>query len=232
MNTGSVSISDLFNAKVHFGHLKRFVSPKMFKYIHSVNNKISIINLDLTLQLLNRSLDFVSNVIKNDGVILFVGTKKQARKLVKEYAESVNMPYVNFRWLGGLLTNYKTIKNSIDKLKELELTLSDSGDKKFTKKELLILNRKLNKLKLNLDGIRNMTKLPDALFIIDVNYEIIALLEANRLSIPVIGIVDTNSNPDNVDYLIPGNDDSADSIKYYLETFCSFISKVSKNKHL
>lgn len=225
-----ISISDLFNAKVHFGHLKRFVSPKMFKYVHSVNNKISIINLDLTLKMLNNALEFVNNVIKNDGVILFVGTKRQARKLVKEYAEKINMPYVNFRWLGGLLTNYKTIKNSIDRLKELELSLSNENDKKFTKKELLVLNRKLNKLKLSLDGIRNMDKIPDALFIIDVNYESIALLEASKLSIPVIGIVDTNSSPDLVDYLIPGNDDSTDSIKFYLETFCKFISETFNKK--
>ena len=133
------------------------------------------------------------------------------------------MPYVNFRWLGGLLTNYKTIKNSIDKLKELEIKLSSNGENKFTKKEGLILNRKLSKLKLSLEGIRNMDKLPDVLFIIDVNYESIALLEANRLAIPVIGIVDTNSNPDLVTYVIPGNDDSTDAIKFYLETFYNFI---------
>ncbi|CAB3976461.1 30S ribosomal protein S2 [Candidatus Azoamicus ciliaticola] len=219
----NIPISDLFNSKVHFGHLKRFVSPKMFKYIYCMNNKISIINLDLTLKMLNEALVFVGNVIKNNGVILFVGTKKQARKLIKEYAEKMNMPYVNFRWLGGLLTNYKTIKNSIDKLKELEIKLSSNNENKFTKKEGLILNRKLNKLKLSLEGIRNMDKLPDVLFIIDVNYESIALLEANRLSIPVIGIVDTNSNPDLVTYVIPGNDDSTDAIKFYLETFYNFI---------
>lgn len=221
----NISISDLFLAKVHFGHLKRFVSPKMSKYIYCVNNKISIINLDFTLKLLNDALVFANNVIKNNGVILLVGTKRQARKLIKEYAEKISMPYVNFRWLGGLLTNYKTIKNSIDKLKELESNLKSESSKKFTKKEILILNRKINKLKLSLDGIRNMGKLPDALFIIDVNYEAIALLEAKRLSIPVIGVVDTNSNPDLVDYVIPGNDDSADSIKFYLDTFLKFVNK-------
>jgi small subunit ribosomal protein S2 len=220
-----VSVYDLFNAKVHFGHLKRFVSPKMFKYIYSVNNKISIINLDLTLRLLNESLLFVSDILRKNGTILFVGTKKQARKIVKEYAQQVNMPYVNFRWLGGLLTNYKTIKNSIDKMKEFETILSGNCDKQFTKRELLVLNRKMNKLKLSLDGIRNMDKMPDAVFIIDVNYESIALLECNRLSIPVIGIVDTNSNPDLVNYLIPGNDDSTDSIRFYLSTFCNFINE-------
>lgn len=219
----NIPVSELFNSKVHFGHLKRFVSPKMFKYIYCMNNKISIINLDLTLKMLNDALLFVGNIITNNGIILFVGTKKQARKLIKEYSEKMNMPYVNFRWLGGLLTNYKTIKNSIDKLKDLENKLSSNNDNNFTKKEVLILNRKLNKLKLSLEGIRNMDKLPDALFIVDVNYESIALLEANKLSIPVIGIVDTNSNPDLVTYVIPGNDDSTDSIKFYLETFYNFI---------
>lgn len=224
----NISVSDLFNAKVHFGHLKRFVSPKMFKYIYSVNNKISIINLDLTLKMFNEALVFVDSIIKNNGTILFVGTKRQSSKLIKMYSEKINMPYVNFRWLGGLLTNYKTIKNSIDKMKELELLLSATSDKRFTKKELLILNRKLNKLKLSLDGIRNMDKLPDAIFIVDVNYESIALLEAKRLCIPVIGIVDTNSNPDFVDYVIPGNDDSTDSIDFYLKTFCNFIFNLKK----
>jgi small subunit ribosomal protein S2 len=224
-----IPISDLFNSKVHFGHLKRFVSPKMFKYIYCMSNKISIINLDLTLKLLNEALVFVGNILKNNGVILFVGTKKQARKLVKDYAEKMNMPYVNFRWLGGLLTNYKTIKNSIDKLKDLENKLSSNNENNFTKKEVLILNRKLNKLKLSLEGIRNMDKLPSALFIIDINYESIALLEAHRLCIPVIGIVDTNSNPDLVTYVIPGNDDSTDSIKFYLETFYNFILSNKKN---
>lgn len=219
----NVSVSDLFKSKVHFGHLKRYVSPKMFKYIHSINNKISIIDLDLTSKMLSNALFFVNSIIEKNGTILFVGTKKQASKLIKNYAEKIDMPYVNFRWLGGLLTNYKTMRNSIDKLKELESNLSPENNFKFTKKELLILNRKLNKLKLNLDGIRNMQKLPDALFIIDVNYESIALLEAKRLSIPVIGIVDTNSNPDFVDYIIPGNDDSTDSINFYLKTFSDFI---------
>lgn len=219
----NVSVSDLFKSKVHFGHLKRYVSPKMFKYIHSINNKISIIDLDLTSKMLSNALFFVNSIIEKNGTILFVGTKKQASKLIKIYAEKIDMPYVNFRWLGGLLTNYKTMRNSIDKLKELESNLSPENNFKFTKKELLILNRKLNKLKLNLDGIRNMQKLPDALFIIDVNYESIALLEAKRLSIPVIGIVDTNSDPDFVDYIIPGNDDSTDSINFYLKTFSDFI---------
>jgi len=223
-----ISVVDMFKAKVHFGHLKRFVSPKMTKYVYGMNNKISIINLDLTLKLMVRTLNFVEKIIKNNGVILIVGTKRQASKLVKEYSEKVDMPYVNFRWLGGLLTNYKTIKKSVEKLYELEEKKEKNNFGHLTKKEGLITNRKLDKLKLNLDGVKNMKGLPDALFIIDVNYESTALLEAVKLSIPVIGIVDTNSNPDNVDYVIPGNDDSMDSIRFYLDIICNHILSLKK----
>ena len=224
-----ISIVDMFNAKVHFGHLKRFMSPKMTKYIYSINNKISIINLDLTLKFMIKSLNFVESIIKNNGVILFVGTKRQSSKLIKEYAEKVDMPYVNFRWLGGLLTNYKTIRKSIKKLNELEESNAKNDFHHLTKKEILMINRKLDKLRLNLNGIKNMKGLPDALFLIDVNYEAIALAEAIKLSIPIIGVVDTNSNPDGVDYLIPGNDDSMDSIKFYLDMVCEHIASIKSN---
>lgn len=218
-----ISITDMFKAKVHFGHLKRFISPKMSKYIYCMNNKMSIINLDLTLKFMVRSLNFIESIVKNNGVILFVGTKRQASKLVKFYAEKVSMPYVNFRWLGGLLTNYKTIRKSVKKLSELEEGKVKNNFQHLTKKEILIVNKKLEKLRLNLNGIKDMKGLPDALFIIDVNYELTALLEAIKLSIPVIGIVDTNGNPDNIDYLIPGNDDSMDSIKFYLDIISHHI---------
>jgi len=224
-----ISIVDMFNAKIHFGHLKRFMSPKMTKYVHSVNNKISIINLDLTLKFMTKSLNFIESIIKNNGVILFVGTKRQASTLIKTYAEKIDMPYVNFRWLGGLLTNYKTIKKSIKKLNDLEESKIKDDFQHLTKKEILMVNRKLDKLRLNLNGIKNMKGLPDALFLIDVNYESIALAEAQKLSIPVIGIVDTNSNPDGVDYLIPGNDDSTDSIKFYLDVICNHITSIKNN---
>lgn len=226
----NISVVDLFKAKVHFGHLKRFISPKMMKYVYSVDNKISIINLDLTLKMLTKALNFIENIVKNNGVILFVGTKRQASTLVKLYSEKISMPYVNFRWLGGLLTNYKTIKASVDKLKELEEDINKDTFQHLTKKEMLMMTRKLKKLKLNLDGIKNMKGLPDALFIIDVNYESTALLEAKKLSIPVIGIVDTNSNPDNIDYLIPGNDDATDSIRFYLDVISNHVLKLKQVK--
>lgn len=226
----NISVVDLFKAKVHFGHLKRFISPKMMKYVYSVDNKISIINLDLTLKMLTKALNFIENIVKNNGVILFVGTKRQASTLVKSYSEKMSMPYVNFRWLGGLLTNYKTIKASVDKLKELEDDIGKDTYQHLTKKEILMVSRKLKKLKLNLDGIKNMKALPDALFIIDVNYESTALLEAKKLSIPVIGIVDTNSNPDNIDYLIPGNDDATDSIRFYLDVVSNHVLKLKQVK--
>lgn len=225
-----ISIIDMFKAKVHFGHLKRFTSPKMFKYIHSINNKISIINLDLTLKSMIHALNFIENVINKNGTILFVGTKRQSRKVIKNYSDKMDMPYVNFRWLGGLLTNFKTIKESVAKLNDLEKMKKKDDFKHLIKKEALIMNKRLNKLKLNLDGIKNMKKIPDALFIVDVNYESIALLEAIKLSIPIIGIVDTNSDPDNIDYVIPGNDDSVDSIDFYLNVVCNHILSLKKNK--
>lgn len=225
-----ITITDLFKAKIHFGHTKKFVSPKMTKYIHEINNKISIINLDLTLKLLTQSLNFIENIIKNDGTILFVGTKRQASKIIKTYSEKISMPYVENRWLGGLLTNYKTIKNSINKLKDLESNIENNKFKHLTKKEMLNTNKQLNKLKLKFNGIKHMENIPDALFIVDINYEKTALLEANKLKIPVIGIVDTNSDPDKIDYIIPGNDDSTDSINFFLDIITEQIMHVKNIK--
>ncbi|HIH2762326.1 MAG TPA: 30S ribosomal protein S2 [Candidatus Azoamicus sp.] len=225
-----ITITDLFKAKIHFGHTKKFVSPKMIKYIHEINNKISIINLDLTLKLLTQSLNFIENIIKNDGTILFVGTKRQASKIIKNYSEKISMPYVENRWLGGLLTNYKTIKNSVNKLKELESNIEKNNFKHLTKKEMLNTNKQLNKLRLKFNGIKNMENIPDALFIIDINYEKTALLEANKLNIPVIGIVDTNSDPDKIDYIIPGNDDSTDSINFFMNIIAEQIINIKNIK--
>ena len=222
-----ITITDLFKAKIHFGHTKKFVSPKMIKYIHEINNKISIINLDLTLKLLTQSLNFIENIIKNDGTILFVGTKRQASKIIKTYSEKISMPYVENRWLGGLLTNYKTIKNSV---KELESNIEKNNFKHLTKKEMLNTNKQLNKLRLKFNGIKNMENIPDALFIIDINYEKTALLEANKLNIPVIGIVDTNSDPDKIDYIIPGNDDSTDSINFFMNIIAEQIINIKNIK--
>ena len=225
-----LSIKNLFKAKIHFGHTKKFTSPKMAEYIFNINNNISIINLDLTLKLFMQALNFIENIIKNDGIILFVGTKRQASKIVKNYSELMKMPYVSNRWLGGLLTNYKTIKKSINKLKELENNITNNKFINLTKKELLNVNKDLNKLKLRFDGIKNMETIPDALFIIDINHEKTAMLEANKLNIPIIAIVDTNSNPDSIDYIIPGNDDSTDSINFYLKTISSQIMNIKKIK--
>lgn len=227
-----ISIKNLFEAKVHFGHLKRFICPKMTKYIYNTNNKMSIINLDLTLNSIKKTLNFIENIIANNGNILFVGTKKQATKLIKLHAEKINMPYVNSRWLGGTLTNYDTIKKSISKLKDLEIKIKNEKLSHLTKKELLAENKKLKKLKLNFEGIKNMSNLPDALFIIDIKYEITAVLEARKLNIPIIGIVDSNCDPDLVDYIIPGNDDSSDSINFYLETFNNHIKTIQNKKRI
>ncbi|HFL8819503.1 MAG TPA: 30S ribosomal protein S2 [Candidatus Azoamicus sp. OHIO2] len=227
-----ISVTDLFKAKIHFGHLKRFVSPNMFQYIHKTNNNMSILNLDLTLIGLKNALNFIENIIINNGNILFVGTKRQASNLIKIYAEKINMPYVNFRWLGGSLTNYNTIKNSISKLIQLEDNFKKNKNEYLTKKETLKATKQLAKLKLNLQGIKNMTILPSALFIIDINYETIAVLEAKKLNIPIIGIVDSNSNPENIDYVIPGNDDSTDSIKFYLNLISNHIIKIKEKQKL
>lgn len=225
----NLNIIDLFKAKVHFGHLKRFVCPKMSKYIHHVNNKISIIDLNMTSKYFGDALNFIIDIIKNNGTILFVGSKKQASNVVKICANDVNMPYVDYRWLGGTLTNYRTVRQSVKKLKTLEDSVKDKNSDFLTKKEVLYINRNIEKLKLNFDGIRNMKALPDALFIIDVKYESIAVKEANKLSIPIIGIVDTNSDPSTIDYPIPGNDDSVEAINLYLSLIKDAIFSVKKN---
>ena len=222
-----ISITDLYKAKVHFGHLKRFISPKMSKYICTTNNKISIFDLDVTLNQIKHALNFIENVISNNGTILFVGTKRQASILIKNYAKKIDMPYVNFRWLGGSLTNYKTIRNSILKFKDLENNFKNDSLTHLTKKEILNESKKLKKLQLNFEGIKNLDTLPHAIFVIDVNYEKTAVLEANKLNIPVIGIVDSNSNPDNIEYVIPGNDDSTDAINLYLDIISDHIEKIN-----
>ena len=224
-----IDIVSLFKAKAHFGHLKRFVCPKMMKYIHHSANNVSIINLDITAKLFKQAMIFIESIINNNGVVLFVGTKKQAKKIIKIYSDKFGMPYVNNRWLGGTLTNYKTIKKSISKFLELEAFLNSENLSKFTKKEILSINRKVNKLRSNFDGIKKLDSLPDVLFVIDVNYENIAVKEANKLGIPVVGIVDTNSDPSNIDYVIPGNDDSVESINFYLNSLERIYSS-SMNK--
>ena len=211
----TVTMREMLEAGVHFGQQTRFWNPKMAQYLFGQRNKIHIINLEKTLPLFNDALNYAGKLASRKGTIMFVGTKRAAQKIILEEALRCGMPYINRRWLGGLLTNYKTVKQSINRLKELETMVSDGGTDRLSKKETLGLKRELDKLKSNLDGIKDMKGLPDALFIIDVGYEDIAVKEAVKLGIPVIGVVDSNNTPDGVDYLIPGNDDAIRSIRLY-----------------
>lgn len=219
----------MLQAGVHFGHQKRYWNPKMEPYIFGLNNKIHIINLEKTLPLFNDALNFISKVVASRGKILFVGTKHAARDAIREAAQRCGMPYVDHRWLGGMLTNYKTVRQSIRRLVELERMTLDGTFKHLTKKEGLQLMREKEKLETSLGGIKNMGGLPDAIFIIDVGYEDIAIKEANRLSIPVIGIVDTNNSPDGVNYIIPGNDDASRAIKLYCDVIADTILEAKQS---
>ncbi|HEY3699977.1 MAG TPA: 30S ribosomal protein S2 [Spongiibacteraceae bacterium] len=210
-----VSMREMLQAGVHFGHQTRFWNPKMAPYIFGARNKIHIINLEHTVPAFNDALGFVKKLASNKNKVLMVGTKRSASKIIKEQAERCGMPYVSSRWLGGMLTNYKTIRQSIKRLRELEAQSLDGTFTKLTKKEALMRTRDMEKLERSIGGIKDMAGLPDALFIIDVDHERIAIQEANKLGIPVIGVVDTNSNPDGVDYVIPGNDDAIRAVKLY-----------------
>ena len=211
----TVSMKEMLRAGVHFGHQCRYWNPKMEPYIFGSRNKIHIINLEHTVPALNSALDEVTDMADKKKKILFVGTKRAAAKIVREQAERAGMPYVNHRWLGGMLTNYKTIRGSIKRLKELEIQETDGTFNRLTKKEALMLTRAKEKLERSIGGIKDMGGLPDALFVIDVDHERIAVTEANNLKIPVIGVVDTNSNPEGVNYVIPGNDDAIRAIQLY-----------------
>ncbi|GIX31176.1 MAG: 30S ribosomal protein S2 [Porticoccaceae bacterium] len=211
----TVTMRELLQAGVHFGHQTRFWNPKMAPYIYGARNKIHIINLEHTVPALNRALAEIRRMAAQGKKILFVGTKRAAQKIVEEEARRCGMPYVSHRWLGGMLTNYKTIRASIKRLKELEAQSQDGTFQKLTKKEALMRTRQMEKLERAIGGIKEMGGLPDALFVIDVDHERIAVAEANKLGIPVIGVVDTNSDPDGVDFVIPGNDDAIRAIKLY-----------------
>jgi len=219
----AVSMRDLLKAGVHFGHQTRYWNPKMGKYIFGARNKIHIINLEQTVPAFNEALAMVKKLAENKNKVLFVGTKRAASKIVKEEAERAGMPYVNHRWLGGMLTNYKTIRQSIRRLRELEKQNEDGTFDKLTKKEVLMRTREMEKLERGIGGIKDMGGLPDALFVIDVDNERIAIKEANKLGIPVIGIVDTNSDPDGVDIVIPGNDDAIRAIQIYAKAFADAV---------
>jgi small subunit ribosomal protein S2 len=209
---------ELLQAGAHFGHQTRYWNPKMDQYIFGARNKIHIINLEHTVPAFNEALALVKNLTANKNKVLFVGTKRAAGKVIKEQAQLAGMPYVNHRWLGGMLTNYKTIRASIKRLRELEAQQEDGTFEKLTKKEALMRSRMMDKLERSIGGIKDMGGLPDALFVVDVDHERIAVTEANKLGIPVIGIVDTNSNPDGVDYVIPGNDDALRAVKLYVSS--------------
>ncbi|MEQ8290206.1 MAG: 30S ribosomal protein S2 [Gammaproteobacteria bacterium] len=211
----NVTMRDMLEAGVHFGHQTRYWNPNMAPYLFGQRNKIHIINLEKTLPLYEDAVNFISKMAAKKGTILFVGTKRSAQSIVAEEAKRCGMPFVNRRWLGGLLTNFKTVKQSINRLKEIETMQTDGSLEKLSKKEGLMLTRELEKLESNLSGIKDMKGIPDVLFIIDVGYENIAVSEAVKLGIPVVGIVDSNNSPKNVDYVIPGNDDAIRSIRLY-----------------
>lgn len=215
----------MLEAGVHFGHRKRDWNPKMSEFIYGIHYQVHIINLEKTLPLFVEALQFVSHLAAKKGKILFVGTKQAAGEIVKEEALRCGMPYVNHRWLGGMLTNYKTIRQSIKRLRDLEATFESGGFERFTKKEKLHLMREKDKLERSLGGIKDMGTLPDALFVIDVGHEKIAIDEAVKLGIPVIGIVDTNNSPERIDYIIPGNDDSFRAISLYTKAIADVIAE-------
>ena len=211
----SVTMRQMLEAGVHFGHQTRYWNPKMADFIFGQRNKIHIVNLEKTLAMYQDAMKYVRQLASNRGTILFVGTKRQAREIIAEEAQRAGMPFVDHRWLGGMLTNFKTVKVSIKRLKDLEAMGIDGTFEKMSKREALTLQREMEKLTRSLGGIKEMNALPDALFIIDVGYQKIAVTEASKLSIPMIGVVDTNHSPDGIAYVIPGNDDSSRAIRLY-----------------
>jgi len=212
----SVTMREMLEAGVHFGHQTRYWNPRMAPYIFGHRNKIHIVNLEKTMEKYQEAIQYVHRLSANKGAVLFVGTKRQARDIVKEEAARCGAPYVDYRWLGGMLTNYKTVKQSIKRLKDMETMAQDGTLDKLPKKEALRYQREIAKLDRSLGGIKNMNGLPDALFVIDVGYQKGAVAEANKLGIPVIAVVDTNHSPEGVAYVIPGNDDSSRAIRLYV----------------
>jgi len=211
----SVTMRQMLEAGVHFGHQTRYWNPKMAPYIFGSRNKIHIINLEKSLPMYQEALKFVRQLTSNKGQILFVGTKRQAREIVKEEAQRAGAPYVDYRWLGGMLTNFKTVKQSIKRVKEMDAMVADGSLERLSKKEQLQFNREREKLERSLGGIKDMGGTPDALFVIDVGFHKIAVTEARTLGIPIVGVVDSNNSLDGIDYIIPGNDDSTRAIRLY-----------------
>ena len=211
----SVTMRQMLEAGVHFGHQTRFWNPKMAPFIFGHRNKIHIINLEKTLPMYNDALKYVRQLAANRGTILFVGTKRQSREMIAEEAARAGMPYVNTRWLGGMLTNFKTLKSSIKKLKDMQTAVEAGELERMSKKEALMFEREMIKLEKSIGGVKDMGGIPDAIFVIDVGYHKIAVTEANKLGVPVIGVVDTNHSPEGVDYVIPGNDDASKAVALY-----------------
>jgi len=211
----AVTMRQMLEAGVHFGHQTRFWNPRMAPYIFGQRNKIHIVNLEKTMGKYNEATSFVRKLASNRGNILFVSTKRQAREIIAEEARRAGMPFVDERWLGGMLTNFKTVKQSIKRLKEVEAMMEDGSIDRLSKREALTVRRELEKLQKSIGGIKDMGGLPDALFVIDVGYHKIAITEAQKLGIPVVAVVDTNHSPEGVDYVIPGNDDSSRAIRLY-----------------
>jgi small subunit ribosomal protein S2 len=211
----SVTMRQMLEAGVHFGHQTRYWNPKMAEYIFGQRNKIHIVNLEKTLAMYNDAMKYVRQLAQNRGTILFVGTKRQAREIIAEEAQRCAMPFVDHRWLGGMLSNFKTVKQSIKRLKDLETMKQDGTFERMSKREALSLSRELDKLEKSLGGIKEMGALPDAIFVIDVGYHKIAVTEAKKLGIPIVAVVDTNHNPDGIALVIPGNDDSSRAIRLY-----------------
>jgi small subunit ribosomal protein S2 len=211
----AISMREMLEAGVHFGHQTRFWNPKMSPYIFGERNKIHIINLEKSLPLYLKAQSFVRKLSTDGGSVLFVGTKRSARDAIRKEAERCGMPFVSYRWLGGMLTNYKTVKQSIKRLFDLQAMSEDGTFDSLSKKEVLVLNREMEKLERSLGGIKHMGSLPDALFIVDIEHERIAVAEANKLGIPIVAIVDTNCSPEGIDYIVPGNDDAMRAIQLY-----------------
>ena len=225
-------MKEMLQAGVHYGHQKKFWNPKMSDFIFGVNHGIHIINLEKTVPLFQDAINFVGKAASKNGKILFVGTKRQAQEIVAAEALRCGMPYVNNRWLGGMLTNYKTIRQSIKRLRDLEKMQEEGVFERVTKKEALQNSREIEKLEKALGGIKKMGGLPDILVIIDSKEEHIAIEEAKRLGIPVVAVVDSNSNPDDIDYVIPGNDDAVKAIRFYLSQFSDAILDAKKESHI
>ncbi len=224
----SVSMREMLEAGVHFGHQTRFWNPKMAPYIYGHRNKIHIINLEKTQPLFDEALKFVRQLAARRGTILMIGTKRQAREVIALEAQRAGMPYVDQRWLGGMLTNFKTVKGSLKKLKDMQAQV-EAGTQPAIKKEALLFQRDIAKLEKNIGGIQDMTALPDAIFVIDVGYHKIAVAEAKKLGIPVIGVVDTNHSPEGIDYVIPGNDDSAKAVALYARAVADAVLEGKAN---